>query len=272
MYPKIGLLVSDFDETITEHDTLCEIANLAYEKRAREEECPENARHAQCHHDKPPPWSYFCETYFRERRLYIEQWREAHSDGTLKGHYNLLNALREVELMSLARVERHRCLAGLCPHELRERGRQITKRAGVIDVLRRFIVSSPGWPRCFYVLSANWSQDMLLGCLEDVGNFSRDVILSNDIVFRNGYSTGGFTPKVLSGIDKLRIFTSLAKPPGTASMYVGDSDTDLPCLCKVIVMCFGVYVRHFHKRVSQIDSFSRQCMRTLASSWEIIPH
>ncbi|CAJ0842106.1 12641_t:CDS:2, partial [Entrophospora sp. SA101] len=38
---------------------------------------------------------------------------------------------------------------------------------------------------------------------------------------------------VLSAIDKLKIFNNLEIPKNTLSAYIGDSETDLPCLSNI---------------------------------------
>ncbi|CAJ0869394.1 1463_t:CDS:2 [Entrophospora sp. SA101] len=47
---------------------------------------------------------------------------------------------------------------------------------------------------------------------------------------------------VLSAIDKLKIFNNLEIPKNTLSAYIGDSETDLPCLYVADVVDFDVFV------------------------------
>ncbi|CAG8609781.1 10761_t:CDS:2 [Cetraspora pellucida] len=237
MLHPVGLLVSDFDETITQHDSICEIAKLAYEKRARQGECPLlNEKLAPDNNDAgecPPPWSYFVEKYFRDRKEHIKFWNETHSERTLQDHYEMLESLREVEKKSLNRVEKYQCLSGIHCDELFETGERIPKRDGATEVLKSFLLEcvNSNISRYFYILSTNWSRDMLLGSLKDLVGIKREHILSNDLVFDGtDCTTGKVQRNVLSALDKLSIFSKLKVPRGTISAYIGDSDTDLPCL------------------------------------------
>ncbi|RIB13945.1 HAD-like domain-containing protein [Gigaspora rosea] len=237
MHYPVGLLVSDFDETITQHDSICEIAKLAYDKRERQGKCPlVDEKLAPNDNDAggcPPPWSYFVEKYFRERKEHIKFWCEKQPERTLQDHYKLLESLREVEKKSLNRVEKYQCLNGIRCDELFERGERIPKRDGVTDVLKNYLpkCTNGNVSRYFYILSTNWSRDMLLGSLKDLVGVKREHILSNDLVFDDtDRTTGKVKHHVLSALDKLSIFSKLEIPRGTISAYIGDSDTDLPCL------------------------------------------
>ncbi|CAG8438721.1 8722_t:CDS:2 [Ambispora leptoticha] len=213
MYPPVGLLVSDFDETITLCDTLSTLIA----------KCPRMSD--DCKHDCPPPWSYFVELYFKELKEHIKHWGESHPEKTLEDFYKLLKSLEKVEERSMKRVEDFKCLIGVHPEELWEQGKIIKKRPGAVDVIKRYLENNP----CsFFVLSTNWSRDMLLGCLQEIDGINKKIIISNDLKFEEDSSTGGLTRKVLTAIDKLEIFKQFTVPQETISVYVGDSETDLP--------------------------------------------
>ncbi|CAG8498424.1 3641_t:CDS:2 [Dentiscutata heterogama] len=186
----------------------------------------------------PPPWSYFVEKYFRDRKEHIKFWCETNPERTLQDHYKLLESLREVEKKSLNRVEKYQCLSGVHCDELFETGERIPKRNGVTDVLNSYLpkCANGNISRYFYILSTNWSRDMLLGSLKDLVGIKREHILSNDLVFDDtNHTTGKVKRSVLSALDKLSIYSKLEIPRGTISVYIGDSDTDLPCLLEANV-------------------------------------
>ncbi|CAG8459418.1 5101_t:CDS:1 [Paraglomus brasilianum] len=261
---RVGMLVIDFDETVTLEDTTCEIANLAYNKRARKNICPmtiiekvndsNRARFGsrkqsrslilQSHPQQlqqiqtssdypypcPPPWSFFVNLYFKERADFILKWRQNNPHYTLNDFYSLLSSLSLVENNSLDRVESYHCLTGICASELYSCGKCIPKRPGVVECIRSFIQKDN---RSVYVLSTNWSSDLILGALSDVG-VERSIIMSNDLDFdsKGEYATGKITRNVVTGTDKLKLFKKLTTSKGMLTVYVGDSDTDLPCLCE----------------------------------------
>ncbi|RIA98570.1 hypothetical protein C1645_870650 [Glomus cerebriforme] len=256
----VDLLVCDFDETITQNDSICELANLAYEKRARTGKCPtppncpsilsSNDNDEEC----PPPWSYFVELYFKEYKEHIKRWREQHSDKTLHDHFKMLESLKKVENISIDRIEAYGCMKGVCYHELVERGKLIKKKDDALDILRNFIskeqsqnchdyvlLEEPNSTftneitgRNLYIISTNWSKDIILGSLFELtseNKFDRENIFSNDLVFNNDdCSIGKLDRKVLCANDKLKIFSQLNTSKSNMSVYIGDSDTDLPCL------------------------------------------
>src|SRR5437764_597671 len=152
MHSRVGLLVCDFDETITQSDSICELASLAYEKRSRTEKCPKN-----------------------------------------------------------------------CPPNLSSINNEVKSRT----------------ERSLYILSTNWSKDIILGSLFGLeNNFDKGKIFSNDLIFdSNNHSIGKLKRRVLCALDKLEIFNQFNKPVGSLSVYIGDSDTDLPCLCEYNIIC-----------------------------------
>jgi 2-hydroxy-3-keto-5-methylthiopentenyl-1-phosphate phosphatase len=244
----VGLLVCDFDETITQNDSICELANLAYEKRAKTGKCPKlpNGNDEGC----PPPWSYFVELYFKERKEHIKRWCDHYPESTLNDHFKMLESLKEVENTSIDRVEKYGCLKDVCYNELIERGKLIKKRDNALNVLKKFISKQrpcenlfseePNSERNLYILSTNWSKDIILGSLFELSleNFDKKNIFSNDLIFNsNNCSIGKLNRRVLCALDKLEIFNQFNKSKGTLSVYIGDSDTDLPCLCEYIIYC-----------------------------------
>ncbi|KAG9307763.1 hypothetical protein G9A89_023328 [Geosiphon pyriformis] len=216
MYPPVGLLVVDFDDTITQHDALSLLIDT----------CPR--MQDSCKNECPPPWSYFTELFFKERADHVQLWLKSHPHETIDDYFKLLGSIEKVEEKSIKRIEKYNCLSGVHVAQLIQQGSKIKKRPGTAEVLKRFLAkNSPG---SLYVISANWSRDLILGCLQEVDGINRNVIMSNDLIFVESFSTGKLERKVLSALDKLEIFKSLTVPPGKLSVYVGDSENDLPCI------------------------------------------
>ncbi|ORX88612.1 hypothetical protein K493DRAFT_306478 [Basidiobolus meristosporus CBS 931.73] len=215
----IGLLVTDFDETITQQDSIAALAETAYTAR----EGRNSTGGAEI-----PPWSYFGDAYGKDYTEATEKLPpQPTQNGTLAQLYYFLDALKEVELRSLQRVSKGLALSGVSREELSRGGSRIALRPNSLKVLKRFAKESD---RELHVLSVNWSKDWIAGALKTVS--TRPIsIVSNDLHFdKNGISTGYIAPSVVVAGDKLRAFKKLHKPRGTASMYIGDSSTDLECL------------------------------------------
>lgn len=234
MVAPVGLLVCDYDETITLRDSVCKIAELAYEKRARQGKCPPS--NGPCTLECPPPWSYFVEKYFKEREEHIRRWHETHPETSLEDHYKFLGSLRVTEIKSMERVEKYECISGLESNELFEQGKKVEIRDCVTEVLKRYTNQCNEKGSNLYILSTNWSRDMLLGSLNELV-IKKEHILSNDLVFSEvDCTTGKLKKDVITGLDKLAIFNKLQIPKGTISVYIGDSNTDLPCMCKLLTL------------------------------------
>ncbi|KAK9720199.1 hypothetical protein K7432_004291 [Basidiobolus ranarum] len=215
----IGLLVTDFDETISQQDSISSLAKTAYKVR--------EARNTT-QVSSIPPWSYFEEAYGEDYTKYSAKLPpQPTQNGTLEQLYYFLDALKEVELRSLARVSKGLALSGVTREELRRGGSELMLRPHSLEFLKKYAKHSE---RELHVLSVNWSKDWIAGALKSISEGELSII-ANDLEFdKTGTSTGNILPSVVVAGDKLRAFKKLHKPEGTASMYIGDSSTDLECL------------------------------------------
>lgn len=78
-----------------------------------------------------------------------------------------------------------------------------------------------------FVISVNWSQDMIKAALKDVPPFA---LVSPDLEFSagGGVSTGRLAKGGISGaLDKEKVMKETGAGLGGASVYVGDSVTDV---------------------------------------------
>jgi phosphoserine phosphatase len=88
-----------------------------------------------------------------------------------------------------------------------------------------------------YILSVNWSKDWIIGALDPL-QIKPSAVLSNDLEFENQLSTGKIIPSVITAGDKLTIFQNIVKSrKDSYSLYIGDSETDLPCLGLYSLLC-----------------------------------
>lgn len=202
------LIVVDFDETITIKDTISILAHFSYARNL-----PTDI----------PPWSHFTTAYLKD----YGRHKLANADRpitTLEDKTEQLASLKPVELASLDRVSKAGVFARLTKQEIQAGAKQLVK---VRDHAQQVLLSNI---ENVFILSVNWSKDWILGALQPLPLLPSS-ILSNDLVFDKGISTGQIVPSIVTADDKLNIFRQIQNTETWSySIYIGDSETDLPCL------------------------------------------
>ncbi|CAO3693450.1 unnamed protein product [Umbelopsis ramanniana] len=145
---------------------------------------------------------------------------------TLEDKTEQLASLKPVELASLDRVSKAGVFARLTKQEIQAGAKELVK---VRDYAQQVLLSNI---ENVFILSVNWSKDWILGALQPLPLLPSS-ILSNDLAFDKGISTGQIIPSIVTADDKLNIFRQIqnaAADTWSYSIYIGDSETDLPCL------------------------------------------
>ncbi|KAJ2957593.1 hypothetical protein NQZ79_g6721 [Umbelopsis isabellina] len=204
------LVVVDFDETITCKDTIASLAQFAYSRKPQSD---------------LPPWSHFTNAYMSDYIQHKQQWQTKQDNiSKLEEKTAQLSSLRSVELASIDRISNAGVFAGLRRAEIQVGAKADVKiRDQARNVLQNISEN-------LYILSVNWSKDWIIGALDPL-QIKPSAVLSNDLEFENQVSTGNIIPNVITASDKLAIFQDLVNSSKDSySLYVGDSETDLPCL------------------------------------------
>ncbi|KAJ2520949.1 hypothetical protein GGI11_002155 [Coemansia sp. RSA 2049] len=237
------VLALDFDKTLTEHDTIADVAAVA--RRIRPE-----------HRD----FEWFVDEYIKDHDCFEREWaaridgrrRDSDRGGNSavdRGFLDeYLEALRPVENASLRRVVDHRILAGVTTDDLFAAGTAVRFRPGAADTINHFI-RTPDHSSSICVVSINWSESFIRGALSANGvDHSLVDIYCNDMAFdaQTGLSTGHLPSAMVVASDKVAAIASVARavaethgrPP--TIVYAGDSLTDLPALLDANVgLLFG---------------------------------
>ena len=210
-YP-ITQLITDFDETISERETISTIVRTAAENRGSEKE------------EFLAAWREMTEWYWAQyRQLSDERLNHCHSIT------DCLKTFEELETAAIQRVIAKGFLAGITRDELRAVGRNVAKKPGVDEVLSAMRADRVE----VEILSANWSEALIQGATEGL----YDQIITNSLTYdAEGRSTGDIHLHVVSARDKLRKFRERKKNPpnldeigdgGTIrTLYIGDSISD----------------------------------------------
>jgi hypothetical protein len=140
--PNLWIFV-DWDETITDHDTLNLIAPPDLDDP-----------------NGPPPFSFFSQYYMK---LIAEHEEEFGPRDTLERQLEYLDSMTSVENASVSKVEEHGLFKGVTNEDLYERGKQVHFRKGWEEFTKQ-VRKSPN-ARLLAILSVNWSTVFIEGAL-----------------------------------------------------------------------------------------------------------
>ena len=209
-YP-IDKLITDFDETISERDTISTLVHTAADNRAYEKE------------EFLAAWGEMVQWFLTRYHRVCDAWQD-HQHSLV----DFLKSFEELETTSIQRVIAKGFLAGLTRQGLKVVGRNVTKKAGVDRVLSAMRADGVA----VEILSANWSKTLIQGATEGLC----DQIITNSLQYdATGHSTGNIHLHIVSARDKLREFRERKKNPpnpdeigdgGIRTLYVGDSISD----------------------------------------------
>ena len=268
-YP-IDKLITDFDETISERDTISTLVHTAADNRAHEKE------------EFLAAWQEMVQWFLTRHHRVCDAWQN-HRHSLV----DFLKSFEELETASIQRVMTKGFLEGLTKEGLRTVGRNVTKKAGVDRVLSAMRADGVA----VEILSANWSEALIQGATEGLC----DQIITNSLTYdAAGRSTGNIHLHVVSARDKLRKFRLRKKnPPNpdeigdggvTRTLYIGDSISDF---LAILDADLGVLIGQNPTAMQTIEQFrlptqrlqegtrfdfSRRYQRTilLVNSWEVL--
>ena len=236
-YP-IDKLITDFDETISEQDTISTLVHTAAENRGYEKE------------EFLAAWGEMVQWFLTRYHRVCDAWQN-HSHSLV----DFLKSFEELETASIQRVIAKGFLEGLTREGLRAVGRNVAKKPGVDQVLSRLRRDGVA----VEILSANWSEALIQGATEG----SHDQIITNSLQYdATGRSTGNIHLSVVSAWDKLRKFRSRKKnPPNpdevgdggvTRTLYIGDSISDF---LAILDADLGVLIGQNRTAIQTIERF-----------------
>ncbi|KAM6538981.1 hypothetical protein FALCPG4_000824 [Fusarium falciforme] len=214
-------LIFDFDGTITQQDTIGELARSAIELQRR-----------ISGDDLQASWDQVVQSYVDDYRSYKKSHPAQEDARTcVDDEIHFLSGLKDVEETSLARVAESRIFAGLDAEILSQAGADAVKE-GRIKIRQGFpeiisLANERGWS--VSVVSVNWSRAFIRGAL-------RPHIL--DVVANEPATDGSITgPEFLKGrmtntCEKREALEHLVKEKDGRVVYFGDSTTDMECLLR----------------------------------------
>ncbi|SCU98111.1 LAFA_0G15698g1_1 [Lachancea sp. 'fantastica'] len=224
------ILATDFDETITNKDTISTLAELPY-----------------LYKSFSVPWTHFVDTYKQgcrniepaSRMLPIlEPWihnpkqliTATNFDRLFQSEIEFQKSLRPIELNSIRELEKKEAFSGITVKNIQEfsRNRTFLLRDGFLEAWKAVTEVR--------VLSVNWSEIFIQSLLESAaeqssleGPMPPVQVACNNLIAEDGKLSGKFDKAVVTGVDKLENLKKLVlNSTQTATIwYVGDSETDI---------------------------------------------
>ncbi|KAK9476601.1 HAD-like domain-containing protein [Lipomyces japonicus] len=203
------VLFVDWDETITEVDTMHLVAAAAYATKP----------------DFKPEWNYFGNEYLKDYNNYVQKFGKRNN---LVDELRFLDGLTEVELTSVRRVERSGLFKGITKNALLKQASNVKIRPGWWDVVK----NCKKLGILIVIVSVNWSQLLIQEVFNQHG-FGDVPVYANEVHFDSDGLASGLLSKheyeLRTGADKSRLIDHVLTKLGVKNevVYAGDSTSDL---------------------------------------------
>lgn len=267
-----NVIISDFDETITNRDTISILGELPY----------------YCKPNLKPEWSHFASTYmqnyqkfkFPRRRLPLISppnidITSSNFNELFRDELNYQTDARRLEISSTNEMAKYQIFANVTFSDVLQFTTQKLEeeRFTLRDGFKKFIRSQA--KDDFYIVSVNWSDEFIEA---SIGSeiISKDHIYCNRLLSVEGVYTGVFSNSLLTGVDKISAIDDIIAKKDTENIvywYVGDSETDLlpilhPDVNGVLLLDPSENKRKFKKITQDILGLDRSQMESFAANSE----
>ncbi|QLL34480.1 hypothetical protein HG536_0G03420 [Torulaspora globosa] len=279
------IIICDFDETITDRDTIGILGQLPYAVKPGFE----------------PKWSHFTDTYMENYRKFLEDPVLLECDHNLGRRLPLLPSndgditrsnfqclfkdeiryqtdARNLEISSTSEMAKYGLFAGLThsqvSHFVKEKMREhsFSLRNGFRDFMSS--ISAPQ----FFIVSVNWSAEFIRGAVgEELVDF--DNICCNQLVSNGDTFTGQFSNQLLTGSDKVSFIEKIFKEQCCRDIeqqywYIGDSETDILALLHpevngVLLIDPELKEQKFRKLTTEVLGIDESLVNRFISSKEV---
>ncbi|CAB4252770.1 similar to Saccharomyces cerevisiae YCR015C Putative protein of unknown function [Maudiozyma barnettii] len=242
-----NILICDFDETISNKDTISTFARLAY-------------------HVKPtasPNWSHFETTYMNGYNHLQPKYVQKRSlpllaklgtnDRITMDNYNVLfgseieyqRLCRNIELNSIQEIEKYNLFKGVSTRDVSTYVHSLFN-GSVDSIVRKGFIECLGTLNIdvhdLFVISINWSRELIQDAISQQYISSSNIYCNDLLLDQNKESkcvyTGNFSKSLLTGSDKIEVLNKLYEDNNGSNnaenynkfWYVGDSETDILCI------------------------------------------
>ncbi len=211
--PKIKAIVMDWDDTITNKDTIQLVAEAAYITTPK----------------FPRDWSHFAELYYSNYKLYTENFGVRN---TLKDEFEFQKGLKQIELSSVNEYVGLQLFKDVTLKTLEDQASKVEIKPNFFQVFKKLYDSKVP----VIILSCNWTSVIMSKIFKDHG-FEQDEnfqIITNEFEHINDKLTGQVKEdiSIRTGADKVEHVRKLLKELNNSGIqdavyYIGDSATDI---------------------------------------------
>ncbi|CEP62227.1 Cto1p LALA0_S05e00716g [Lachancea lanzarotensis] len=253
------VLATDFDETITDKDTISVLAELPYLYKSYN-----------------VPWTHFLDTYKQGNQKFepaprklpiLDLWARhpdqlitaGNFDRVFRSEVEFQKSLRPIELNSIRELEAMGAFEGVTIEEVQKfsKNRTFLLRDGFLEAWKAVAD--------VHIISVNWSKIFIQSLLDsaaerrslEVSSMPPVQIACNDLIAEEGKLSGKFDKVVVTGFDKLEKLRMLVQNSSQKETiwYVGDSETDiLPILYPGVNGVFLLDPAENAKKLTKITS------------------
>ena len=238
-HPRPTLVISDWDETITEEDTIKYVAEVPYSKQQQR---------------VLPPFAKFVELYNQNYTSLKNSFNFPNSTTNSIDRSNYLsqqikfqNELSIVETQSIELIEQSKIFQGLTQQDFQNYVNRNNDKIKLRPGFSQFVKHCQDLNIPIIIVSANWTSIFIKQCLDNNGLMVNDII-TNELSFhgdnektKTGIATTGLWDKsrytIRTSQDKLDIVKQRQEEKDCVIMYIGDSGTDLLPLLNVDIPC-----------------------------------
>lgn len=201
----------DFDETLTQKDTLALIIKCTNEVELNN-----------------LIWKRLSQRYCNLASTGRDEFFKTHENPILEDYCEFF---RSIEMDSIEHIEESKCYDEISKVSLFNMGKTQAKLHGeAISFLSQILKNNLP----VTIISANFSQDIIKGAISNIPYNDSINVYSNDLEFGdNNLTTGNIITNYVVANDKLKLLNSICN--NNKIIYVGDGLTDILCMLKADV-------------------------------------
>lgn len=211
--PKIKAVITDWDDTITNKDTIQLVAEAAYITKP----------------DFPKQWDYFSDVYYSKYRNFLNEFGERR---TIEDEKRYQDGLKEIEMSSVNSFVNYGLFKDVKLETLINQTNKVEIKPGFFDIFKKLYENDIP----VYILSCNWTSLIMERIFKEKGFKANDnfKFITNEFLYEDNKLTGKVDNirDIRTGIDKVNEVNIIKNELKSRNIidsiyYFGDSGTDI---------------------------------------------